>query len=268
MTASLFTAAARCIAASDPDEKIDLVRALHRDWRADALALDVEPVAPITAPGRPERPRLVPPPHLPKRDPRQPEGYAALIHALAHIEFNAINLACDAVYRFRGLPDAYYGDWIGVAAEEAYHFELLRQHVRALGYDYGNFDAHDGLWDMAMQTADDVLSRMAVIPRGMEAHGLDVTPGLMRRLRNRGDARAVEILAIIYRDEIGHVEIGTRWFRHVCAARGLDAEGQFRELVRRHLAGRYKGAMNLVARRRAGFSETELRDLERMGEPS
>lgn len=255
----LFATAVECLSASDPRLKVELTRDAASRWRDGQLVVagGGAPGA-IGEPGRPSRPRLVSPRKLPRRSLAQPQGYAALIHSLAHIEFNAINLAWDAVYRFRDFPEAYYGDWIGVAAEEAYHFELLRAHLQRLGYDYGDFDAHSGLWDMAVKTADDPLLRMAVIPRGLEARGLDVTPGMIAKVRSHGDDRAAEILEIILRDEIGHVEVGTRWFRYLCNQRGLDPEETFATVVNEYMAGRLKGPFNLSARKLAGFSEPEL----------
>jgi uncharacterized ferritin-like protein (DUF455 family) len=198
-----------------------------------------------------------------------PEGHAALIHSIAHIEFNAINLALDAVYRFRDMPDAYYDDWLRVADEEAYHFQLMRDHLRSLGYDYGDFDAHNGLWEMAVKTAHDPLVRMALVPRVLEARGLDVTPGIMKKLADRGDEAAVAILEIIFRDEVGHVEIGSRWFRYLCEQRNVEPEATFRGLFEEYMGapvkGRAKSGLHRDARLAAGFSENELDYLEGTG---
>jgi uncharacterized ferritin-like protein (DUF455 family) len=207
---------------------------------------------------------LVAPRELPKRNFHAVEGRAALIHAVAHIEFNAINLAWDAVYRFRNLPKPYYDDWVRVADEEAYHFTLLRERLRTLQYDYGDFTAHNGLWEMARDTAHDPLVRMALVPRVLEARGLDVTPGMMARLRAAGDEDTVGLLEIILRDEIGHVEIGSRWFRFLCEQRGLVPELTFRELIDRYMKGRIKGPFHHQARLQAGFSAEELSVLERL----
>ena len=170
-----------------------------------------EPAGPL--PGRPALPRLVPPKEVPARSPFTPDGRAALLHAVTHIEFNAINLALDAVWRFAGMPLAFYRDWLQVAGEEALHFTLLREHLLTLGADYGSFDAHDGLWTMTQRTAHDITARMALVPRTLEARGLDATPPMQDKLRRAGDLRAVEILGVILRDEIGHVAIGNRWYR-------------------------------------------------------
>ncbi len=262
----LFSAANACLMQSRVDEKLVLTRATAQQWRDGALSLhsDEEP-APIAEPGRPGRPQLVAPRQLHQRSLHTPEGHAALIHAIAHIEFNAINLAWDAVYRFRGLPRAFYDDWVRVADEEAYHFRLVRDHLRTLGFEYGDFDAHNGLWEMAQKTAADPLVRMALVPRVLEARGLDVTPGIMKKLSDHGDAAAVAILEIILRDEIGHVEIGSRWFHHLCARRDVDSEETFRQLLDQYMMGRNSGPLHRSARLAAGFSEDELDYLEGVG---
>ncbi|HET7794513.1 MAG TPA: ferritin-like domain-containing protein, partial [Rhizobacter sp.] len=188
----------------DPVSKAREARALFAEL--DPHLIDTEAVleAPADLPGRPDRPALLPPRQVPSRTPFTPEGRAALIHAIAHIEFNAINLALDAAFRFAGMPAAFYVDWLRVASEEALHFSLLREHLLSLGHDYGDFDAHDGLWLMTQRTADSVLARMALVPRTLEARGLDATPPLQAKFARAGDARAVEILAVILRDEVGH----------------------------------------------------------------
>ena len=250
-----------CIA--DPARKAEAARQLF-DGLTDESRLD--PVArllqPVGLPGRPERPRLVPTLQVPKRSPFTTDGRAALLHAIAHIEFNAINLALDACWRFEGMPSGYYFDWLKVAAEEALHFSLLREHLQTLGFDYGDFDAHDGLWSMAERTAGDVLARMALVPRTLEARGLDATPPLQAKLARAGDARAVEILDIILRDEIGHVEIGNRWYRHLCRERGLDPVALYPGLVAQYQAPRLRPPFNLKARGAAGFSAEELAYLQ------
>lgn len=202
------------------------------------------------------------PRELPRRSIATGQGRAALLHSIAHIEFNAINLALDAAYRFRDMPKSYYSDWLHVAAEEAYHFDLVNNHLHSLGYAYGDFVAHNGLWDMAMRTKDSVLARMAVIPRGMEARGLDVTPGIIEKLRKSGDRQAIKILEIILHDEIGHVEIGTRWFNYCCDAQNLPRQETFEDLMRRFAQGRVKLPLHRSARKRAGFTEAELDFLE------
>ena len=187
------------------------------------------------------------------------------MHAVAHIEFNAINLALDAVWRFVGLPTAYYSDWLRVAAEEAMHFGLVRAHLQTLGHDYGDFDAHDGLWSMTEKTAADATARMALVPRTLEARGLDATPPMQQKLARAGDARAVAILDIILRDEVGHVAVGNHWYRWLCEREGLDPVLHYAVLARRHGAPRLKGPFNLDARARAGFTADELAALENPG---
>ena len=212
-------------------------------------------------PGRPARPELIHPAQVPRRSPFKPEGLAALLHAICHIEFNAINLALDAVWRFDGMPPAYYLDWTRVAAEEAYHFSLLREHLATLGHAYGDFPAHDNLWSMCERTAGDVVARMALVPRTLEARGLDATPQIQERLRKVGTPaaqRAVEILDTILHDEIGHVAIGNHWYRWLCRRDGLDPLAHYGVLMARHDAPRLHPPFNAEARRLAGFSEEEL----------
>lgn len=262
---NLFSCSYSCLQQSAPDQKRTCVQQLVTDWRAGKLARETTPLEPIGEPGRPARPRLVAPRELPRRKLTTTEGHAALIHAICHIEFNAINLALDAVYRFRDLPADFYSDWFRVAEEEAYHFGLLRDHLRTLGYDYGDFDAHNGLWEMAVDTAHDAMIRMALVPRVLEARGLDVTPGIMQKLAGIGDDKAVAILEIIQRDEIGHVEIGSRWFRYLCEQRKFEPESTFRHLLSQYMKGKIKGPLDRQARRQAGFSEAELDYLEGAG---
>jgi uncharacterized ferritin-like protein (DUF455 family) len=218
---------------------------------------------PPGVPGRPARPRLVPPSKLAPRSAATPEGRAALLHAVAHIEANAIRLALDAVWRFDGLPEGYYLDWMRVAAEEALHFTLLADHLATLGVAYGDFDAHDGLWSMVERTKHDPVARMALVPRTLEARGLDATPPMQARLARAGDARAVAILDVILNDEIGHVAVGNRWYRWLCARDGLDAEAHFEQLLVRYAAPRARPPFNLEARSRAGFTADELARLAR-----
>jgi uncharacterized ferritin-like protein (DUF455 family) len=245
-----------------PEAKVRAVRNLAQAWR-QGRPRPVEESAPlpIGLPGRPDRPTLVAPTKLSRRRLGSIQGRAALIHAIAHIEFNAINLALDAVYRFRGLPDEFYGDWLKVAFEEATHFSLLDGRLRELGFGYGDFPAHDGLWQMAVDTADDVLLRMALVPRVLEARGLDVTPGMIQRLEAAGDGATADILGVILQDEIGHVAIGSRWFRSICAQRGLAPEETFQRMLETHLPGGLKGPLNIDARLQAGFSPGELEKL-------
>jgi uncharacterized ferritin-like protein (DUF455 family) len=203
----------------EPTHKCALVQALA-DRPIDDIAL---PRVGHALPGRPERPNLVAPKHLKSRGVGSQEGRAALAHAVAHIEFNAINLALDACHRFAGMPAAFYQDWISVAVDEARHFSLLQQRLAELGHSYGDFPAHDGLWEMCQLTKDDCLMRMALVPRLLEARGLDVTPQMIAKLEAAGDAATVAVLQVILAEEVRHVEIGTRWFRHCCAERGSSS---------------------------------------------
>ncbi len=250
-----------------PAVKCAAVRSLLARWeRGDLRLTGTEPVEDVDDPGRPPRPLLVPHAQLPRRGLGSPRGRLALAHALTHIEFNAINLALDAVYRFRELPAAFYADWLRVANEEVSHFLLLRRYLADHGYAYGDFAAHGGLWDAARRTAGDVVARMALVPRVLEARGLDVTPTLIDKLRKVGDAQLVDVLQTIYRDEIEHVRIGNFWFKRLCRERGEDARELFRVLVTTHYAGRLRGPFNTQGRSAAGFSEGELRDLEELSE--
>ena len=262
---NLFACARQCIACADPVVKCELGNRVVAALQAGKLGYEsaVEPET-IGPPGRPTRPSLVPPRDLPHRKLGSALGRATLLHALAHIEFNAINLAWDAVYRFRGMPAAFYADWAGVACEEAYHFGLLCERLADAGYAYGDFDAHDGLWEMACKTAHDPLVRMALVPRVLEARGLDVTPGMIARLEQAGDAALVEVLTIILRDEIGHVEVGTRWFRYLCDERGVDPDVTFINLVQVYMQGQVKPPFHYAAREKAGFSQVEMDSLEKM----
>lgn len=248
---------------AEPAAKAEAARALHADCRAGA-AIDTGAVIapPPGIPGRPPRPLLVDPARLPRRSAFTRDGRAALLHAVAHIEFNALNLALDAVWRFAGLPETFYRDWACVAAEEALHFCLVRDHLRTLGHAYGDFDAHDGLWAMAERTQHDVLARMALVPRTLEARGLDVTPPMQQQLARAGDEAAVRILDVILRDEIGHVAIGNRWYRWACEARGLEALAHAERLAAEYKAPRARAPFNLEARRAAGFDEAELGRLQ------
>jgi uncharacterized ferritin-like protein (DUF455 family) len=248
------------LAESDPEAKAAQAIAIAEALRSGELQVSAE--APIedapAAPGRPARPALVPVREVPRRGLGTPEGRAALLHAVAHIEFNAINLALDAAWRFRGMPREYYLDWTSVAADEARHFRLLRARLRELGHDYGDFAAHNGLWEMAEKSADRCLARMALVPRLLEARGLDVTPGMIERFRALGDPASVAILETILREEVGHVAIGSRWFAWCCAREGLEPEETFIGLLREVARGALRGPFNLEARRAAGFDESEL----------
>ncbi len=264
MPASLFAAALACLDATTPETKVAVTFAAAEAFARGDLSVpaDAPPPEPIRMPGRPARPALVHPRALPQRGLGSDPGRAAFVHAIAHIEFNAIDLAWDAVYRFRGLPREYYADWVGVASDEARHFALLRERLRQLGYDYGDFDAHNGLWEMAGKTSHDGLARMALVPRVLEARGLDVTPGMISRLRALGDEATVAILEVILREEVAHVAVGSRWFRWYCERAGVAPGPRFRDLLMQHSRGVLRGPFNLEARSAAGFDDDELAMLQ------
>jgi len=260
---SIFTAARACLDAASPDDKPALTHAMAEAFARGELAIDADapPPEPIRMPGRPERPLLVHPRDLPRRGFGSKEGRAAFIHAVAHIEFNAIDLAWDAVYRFRGMPDAYYADWVSVANDEARHFKILRVRLQELGHDYGDFGAHNGLWEMAEKTAGSGLARMALVPRVLEARGLDVTPGMIVKLRSLGDEGTAGILETILREEVAHVAAGSRWYRWHCEREGVEPRARFRELLREHATNVLHKPFNIEARLEAGFDLEELESL-------
>ncbi len=257
---SLFDAAAECLAAADLDEKVGLTQKYAAMFLRGELGIPRDAPAPeaIRFPGRPPQPQRVHPRDLPRRGFGTPEGRAAFIHAVAHIEINAIDLAWDAVYRFRGLPESFYADWVGVASDESRHFAMLRARLGDFGHEYGDFLAHDGLWEMCEKTAHDGLARMALVPRVLEARGLDVTPGMIRKLRELGDDTTADILVVILREEVAHVAAGSRWYRWFCEQRGIEPRRRFRELLREYAGGYLHGPFNLEARLLAGFDEDEL----------
>lgn len=251
----------------DPARKAALALALRAALQNGQVVIDphteLSPARGTALPGRPARPELMPAQQMPRRNPRDPKGHAALLHSIAHIEFNAINLALDAVWRFADLPEDFYRDWIRVAAEEAEHFGLLRDHLQSQGCAYGDFPAHNGLWDMAEKTADDLLARMALVPRTLEARGLDVNPSIRSKLAAAGDLRGAEILDRILADEIGHVAIGNRWYHWACARAGQTPLTAYDTLAAQYGAPRIKPPFNREARLQAGFSPAELDWLER-----
>ncbi len=198
---------------------------------------------------------------MPRRRLGSEAGRAALVHAIAHIEFNAINLALDAAYRFRGMPGQFYRDWVSVAFDEANHFKLLEVRLGQLGSRYGAFPAHNGLWEMAEKTADSCLVRMALVPRVLEARGLDVTPGMIDRLSAVGDRETIEALEVILAEEVRHVAIGTHWFRYCCGQEGKDPLETFLDLLKKNYGGSLRGPFNLEARFEAGFSPAEMEAL-------
>ncbi len=262
MTRDFFGEAARCLGLCDPSAKCAAVTLLAAAVQSGAVSLDFNtPALTESQPGRPALPDLVSPARVPRRRLGTPAGRAALVHAIAHIEFNAINLALDAVCRFRNMPEAYYTDWVSVAADEARHFCLLAVRLAELGSAYGDLPAHGGLWEMADCTADSCIARMALVPRVLEARGLDVTPGIIERLRQIGDTRTIAVLEVILREEVAHVAIGTRWFNFCCKREGKEPLPTFLELLQTRYSGTVRGPFNHEARLSAGFSPAEMEAL-------
>ncbi len=260
MASSIHSAAQACLEACDPGEKVRMTQRAASAFAACESVPDESslPRGATASAGRPRRPSLVHPRDVAHRGLGSVEGRAAFVHAIAHIEFNAINLGWDAVYRFRGMPHAFYADWVGVASDEARHFTMLHERLRQLGHDYGDFDAHNGLWEMAEKTAHCCRERMALVPRVLEARGLDVTPGMIARLRDVGDEATAAILEVILREEVAHVAAGSRWFRWCCERDGVDPDVEFGRLLALHARGSVRGPLNLDARAAAGFSASEL----------
>lgn len=241
-------------------EKINGINNLYSciQARNDLIFEPLSATKSIPVPGRPDKPLLVHPTKVPKRRLGSKEGHAGLLHALAHIEFNAINLALDACYHFQNMPHEYYVNWLEVAKDESLHFDLLNRHLQSLGYSYGDFNAHNGLWDMAVKTEHDVLARMALVPRVLEARGIDAIPEMQAKILHIGDCRAIEILDIIHQDEIKHVQYGDKWFKFLCNQKNLNSENIFFQLIKEYNAPRIRGAFNRTDRQKAGFSEYEL----------
>jgi uncharacterized ferritin-like protein (DUF455 family) len=254
----MLTLRQHCLAAlatADIDAKLV---ATHAALAATVVGAHESLAAVVALPGRPSRPLLVSPKNVPQRSLGSVSGRAALIHALAHIEFNAVNLALDVVWRFPSMPEDFYWQWAQVAAEEAAHFALLRAHLQTLGAAYGEFPAHDGLWEMAEKTQEDVLARLALVPRTLEARGLDASPPMRDKLLAAGDQAGAAIIDIILRDEIHHVAVGNFWYRHVCSERGLDPIATYAVLAARYNAPRLRGPFNREARLAAGFEQAEI----------
>ena len=252
------------------EEKMAVASVLYAYSAIDIVA-NIDSTSHHSKPGVPEKPLLLEPLKVEKRSPFTPAGHAALMHSICHIEFNAVNLALDAIWRFPGMPQQYYLDWAKVAKEEAYHFSLLQNHLKSIAYDdskrhdryyeYGDFPAHTGLWSMCEKTKDDIVARMALVPRTLEARGLDATPLIQAKLRkvNTPFAKeAVAILDIILRDEIGHVAIGNHWYRWLCRRDGLDPLAHYATLHNRHAAPKLRAPFNLEARLKAGFTSQEI----------
>lgn len=261
---NIFACAAACLHDTAIEKKLALTHLAWQSLSANRLSFDDDvPVSAITEVRFPDKPVLLPARRMPKRKLTTPEGIAAFFHAIAHVEFVAIYLAWDIIYRFRGMPTAFYQDWLRVADEEAQHFQLISLHLQSMGIAYGDLPAHGGLWDHAKDTSEDLLARLALIPRCMEARGLDVTPALIEKFRNLGDAASVVLLTRILTDEVGHVERGSYWFKTLCQQQGFEPEAKYRQLIEQYYAGgKPKGPFNREMRIIAGFSIAELDWLE------
>ncbi|MBU3563660.1 ferritin-like domain-containing protein [Polynucleobacter sp. Tro8-14-1] len=249
------------LARADAQNKVSQLLSLFDGYHKQQITLDVArkiDAQGLSLPGRPLKPELVLPKLVPKRRMDTSEGRAGLLHSLAHIEFNAMNLALDAIWRFPDMPKEYYEDWLKVAKEEAYHFSLVNEYLHALGFSYGDFPAHNSLWEMVERTTDSVIARMALVPRTMEARGLDAVPAIRDRFKQIKEVRAVEILEIILNDEIGHVLIGNRWFNFLCVKDNLSPITAYRELAAKYRAPVLKPPFNMEARKQAGFTSEEL----------
>ena len=261
MLCNLISGAKNCLAERNIDTKIRLSLELIEQCKKGFVLYASDKVI-VPAVGIPDKPRLIAPSKLPKRGYSSTKARMGLVHAIAHIEFNAINLVWDAICRFEHLPKEFYEDWLNVVEEEILHFQMLRAHLIEEGYDYGDFDAHNGLWDMVKETSSDILDRMAIVPRVLEARGLDVTPPMIRKFSECDEMEIALTLEKIYEDEIGHVKTGTKWFHFICKQRNLDAHDTFMALIKRYKLTDYKGALNKKARMQAGFSAKELDSLD------
>lgn len=260
---TLAAAAVGVLATADAAAKAAASRTAAADWRAGRIA-EVGSATPPDRPARPARPQLRPPREVPRRSiGAAPKGRIALLHALAHIELNAVDLAWDLIARFSddGLPRAFFDDWVAVADDEAHHFALLAERLAALGGTYGDLPAHDGLWEAAHDTRHDLLARLAVVPMVLEARGLDVTPAMIAKLESVGDTESAALLRVIYRDEIRHVAAGARWFDWACARAGRAPAETWRALVTRYFKGVVKPPFNEAARRSAGLAPDLYRPL-------
>lgn len=262
--ASLRGGATMAILSADLDEKTELAQETARRWHARRLSLrsPLDPQLP-ERPGRPEKPLLVPPKATEKRSLHTLPGRIAMLHALAHIELNAVDLALDIVARFASepVPHSFFDGWMRVAFEEAKHFRMVRERMQALGADYGDMPAHDGLWQAAHSTRNDLTARLAVVPLILEARGLDVTPSLQEKMRETGDIDSADVLKVIYEDEKGHVAVGAKWFRFLCAREKKDPAATFKQLVRANFRGALKAPFNDVARAEAGLTPSFYRSL-------
>jgi len=261
---SLFQQAKKCFLTADPELKVEQTFSLTSEWQAGNLSWDKnELIELFDEPGRLDKPEIVMPKELGKRKPGSEKGRAALIHALAHIELTAVNLAWDAIHRYRDMPKAFYDDWTKCAKEEATHFTMLRKRLQEMGYDYGSFPAHNELWKMAIETKNDLSDRMAVVHRVFEARALDVVPGTIKRFDNLGDHFMVKTLNLICDEEVGHVSSAAHWFRYRCEKENKNPDTEFFQLLKKYMRAPPRGPFNQVVRLQAGFSQNELDFLEK-----
>ena len=268
MPDSLCDGALQALITGDLEKKVKITQRTAEAWRQKRLSLyGVKRPTTPDRPGRPDKPILLPPSEVPKRPLTSAKGRLALIHAIAHIELNAIDLALDILVRFsrQPMPRSFFDGWTQVAYEEAKHFSLLRARLHALGTDYGDLPAHDGLWEAAGETGHDLTARLAIVPLVLEARGLDVTPPMISKLEQAGDFATADIFRIIYEDEKGHVAIGAKWFRFLCQRKGLDPAQEFSRLVRKHFRGSLKPPFNDRARSANGLTPLFYRTLSYSG---
>jgi uncharacterized ferritin-like protein (DUF455 family) len=260
---NIFSIAEYCLHHDDVERKIEMTHQAWKSLESNQLSFEsLDSVLPISRVKFPDQPELLKPRDMPRRRINSTSGKTAFFHALAHIEFVAIYLAWDIIYRVRGLPNKFYQDWLGVADEEAQHFTLINQHLLKMGVEYGDLPAHSGLWEHAEDTQSDILARLAIVPRCMEARGLDVTPQMIEKFKIKGDNESVLILSRILNDELGHVEIGSYWFKIFCKQKGFNYEDKFKELITKFYSGKPKGPFNRELRIIAGFSNAEINWLE------
>jgi uncharacterized ferritin-like protein (DUF455 family) len=261
---NIFDFAEACLCRVDIDEKLVLSKQAWQLYQQDKLSFTANSaVKDMSAVKFPEKPELLAPRFMPHRKLGSKEGMQAFYHSLAHIEFVAIYLAWDMLYRFRDMPKQFYIDWLQVAYEETLHFEMIREHLRSLGLEYGDLPAHKGLWEHAQETDYDVLARLTIIPRCMEARGLDVTPMMIKKLANFNDEAGVKILTRIYEDEKTHVQFGSHWFNHQCQTQKINPEETFKHYLLKHYnQGKPKGPFNREVRLQVGFTKNEMDWLE------
>jgi uncharacterized ferritin-like protein (DUF455 family) len=261
---TLRAGATAAITSADLDDKTRLAQETATRWFERRLSLRSPLDPPLASrPGRPAKPELVPPKAVGKRSLHTPQGRIALLHSIAHIELNAVDLALDIVARFAAepVPLSFFDGWMTVAYEEAKHFRMVRARLNEMGADYGDMPAHDGLWQAAHSTRNDLTARLAVVPLILEARGLDVTPSLQAKMRETGDMETAAILDVIYNDEKGHVAVGAKWFRFLCARERRDPAATFQQLVRANFRGSLKAPFNDIARAEAGLTPSFYRSL-------